>query len=241
MYTENNMVLGKNWITDYLIDLEYKKYQLLGYLSHVRKEYSINKLYPHLSELIRQKNELFTLLKRLSSLNPKGDLSTLNWEKLTLEYKNAETRPEILDQLTKIAEFSVPLLEEHIEEGNDLRQIIENTLKLEAVGIVPIIKREGYLLLHATNSPRIYIYKYEFPYLITGLDSDDGKFIVEFLYSTEKTISNSYEIIKRDLINKYKELPNPAVFRIASTYEIPLNESFLPIAKVYFAKKMGTF
>lgn len=44
--------LKKDWITDGLIDLEYKKYVLLAYLKHVEKNFDQVKLFPFMSELL---------------------------------------------------------------------------------------------------------------------------------------------------------------------------------------------
>ena len=43
--------LSKNWITEGIIDFEYKKYILLAYLQHIKSEFDERKLYPMLSDL----------------------------------------------------------------------------------------------------------------------------------------------------------------------------------------------
>src|SRR5262245_16009352 len=44
--------LKKDWITDDLIDFEYKKYVLLAYLQQVERSFALVKLYPPLADLI---------------------------------------------------------------------------------------------------------------------------------------------------------------------------------------------
>jgi len=41
-----------NWLTNGLIDFEYKKYMLLAYLKGVQEEFESKKLYPVFSDLI---------------------------------------------------------------------------------------------------------------------------------------------------------------------------------------------
>ena len=44
--------LKDNWLTEGLIDFEYKKYQLLGYLQKVKDSFNRVELYPFLSDLV---------------------------------------------------------------------------------------------------------------------------------------------------------------------------------------------
>ncbi len=50
--------LTQNWLTDGLIDFEYKKYILLAYLQQVGKSFSKQELYPTFSDLIFHYNNL---------------------------------------------------------------------------------------------------------------------------------------------------------------------------------------
>ncbi|MDB5281955.1 MAG: hypothetical protein JWO06_1030, partial [Bacteroidota bacterium] len=50
--------LDKNWLTDGLIDFEYKKYLLLSYLQQAGKNFDERKLYPKLSELVEHYKSL---------------------------------------------------------------------------------------------------------------------------------------------------------------------------------------
>ena len=53
--------LDKNWLTEGLIDFEYKKYELLAYLKNVGKSFSENRLYPFLGDLIFHYNNILSL------------------------------------------------------------------------------------------------------------------------------------------------------------------------------------
>ena len=44
--------LSKDWLTQGLVDFEYKKYLLLAYLQTVKKSFSKVELYPFLSDLV---------------------------------------------------------------------------------------------------------------------------------------------------------------------------------------------
>jgi hypothetical protein len=44
-------------------------------------------------------------------------------------------------------------------------------------------------------------------------------------------LTNTFENIKSDLIRYHKNLPNPATFVIETAMMLPLEETFLPLAK----------
>ena len=54
----------------------------------------------------------------------------------------------------------------------------------------------------------------------------------QFIDNYEKSISGTYEFIKQDLIKLNRELPNPATFLVASEVSLPVDYTFLPIAKL---------
>jgi hypothetical protein len=55
--------------------------------------------------------------------------------------------------------------------------------------------------------------------------------MMQLIQKVKRSILNTYEQIKLDLIKTNKELPNPATYSICSLQQIPLEESFVPISK----------
>ena len=47
----------------------------------------------------------------------------------------------------------------------------------------------------------------------------------------QRTMSNTYENIKSELIRNRKDLPNPAVYSIETELKYPVEETLLPVAK----------
>jgi hypothetical protein len=47
----------------------------------------------------------------------------------------------------------------------------------------------------------------------------------------QRSISNTYEHIKSELIRSRRSLPNPAVYSIETELTYPVDETLLPIAK----------
>jgi hypothetical protein len=61
--------LKENWLTEGLVDFEYKRYILLSYLKHVRESFSKTELYPFLSDLVAHYSNLKTLRENKSLMS----------------------------------------------------------------------------------------------------------------------------------------------------------------------------
>ncbi|MGZ5255473.1 MAG: hypothetical protein ACXWV4_13655, partial [Flavitalea sp.] len=53
----------------------------------------------------------------------------------------------------------------------------------------------------------------------------------QFLETRQRSIVNTYESLKTELIKSRKDFPNPAVYSIESEIALPVDETLLPIAK----------
>jgi hypothetical protein len=234
------MQLSKNWITEHLIDFEYKKYQLLGYLQEVKENYSNTRVYPWLAEVIDHYKNLLSVKKSSDELinNLKGDLKGINLKEMKLEFETTEEDHEIFRELKAIIEYSIPLLANNINEGKSIYDFVEDKLKMKAVGITPLKTDEGYLLLHCESQSDVHVYQYQLSFF-TQAEERLRSILTTYTGSRELNFAYSYEKLKQDLIAENKELPNPAVFSIDCALSVPLNETLLPIAKRYFVSKMA--
>ncbi len=53
----------------------------------------------------------------------------------------------------------------------------------------------------------------------------------EFIDTWYRSIANTFEHIKTDLVRNRSQLPNPAVYAIEANISLPVEETLLPIAK----------
>jgi hypothetical protein len=232
--------LSENWLTESHIDFELKKYTLLAYLQEVKAQYRSNKLYPPLTELIEQYKNLITI-KRSAEMMKDGlqkDLSGFDLQAWKLKYTNSFEDDEAMQVLQQIIDYSLPLLAENIQEGKSIYDLVEEHLKIQAIGISPVKTNEGYLLLHCNEEKNVHAYQYA----VSLYESADEKYrsiSTSYVSDYSYSISCTYEAIKSDLIHKRKEIPNPAVYAVNCNLSIPLQETFLPIAKRYFVGRMG--
>ncbi len=232
--------LSKDWLTEHHIDLELKKYTILAYLQQVKENYKLNKVYPWLGDLIEHYKNLITVKKNTENLKDGFGKEFIGFDlkEWKLKYSATESDDEMITTIQEIIDYSLPLLAQNIHQGKSIYDLVEEHLKLEAIGISPLKTDEGYLLLHCKEEKNVHVYQYAVSFYQSNEEkyrSISTHFISDYSYS----IATPYEKMKRDLIIKNKELPNPAVYAVNCTLTVPLQETFLPIAKRYFVSRMG--
>jgi len=224
--------LPKNWITEGLIDFEYKKYQLLSYLQETDKQFKAVKLYPVLGELIehhRLLDELRSGKTELRNLFPKA-LNGIDLENIQLHYKPQIQDDEVMKEITLITEYAIPKLSRQIDEGKAIYNYVEEQVEFEPVGIQPLYNKEGFILLSTELSKDIHAFRYKSNLL--QMAGERFRSITMWLVGIyQRTIVNTMEKIKMQLIRDIKELPNPATWRLHSQQDFPIEETLLPISK----------
>jgi len=224
--------LAKNWITDGWIDFEYKKFQLLAYLQETDRDFHAMRLYPSLSELIDHHQDLKKLKEGKSELRglfPKK-LDSIDFQTGQLNYKPTEREDDLMKELSLITDFALPKLSSQINEGKAIYDFVEQQLEFEPVGIVPIYNQEGYILLSREARNDIHVFRYKSDLLHYA--GEKFRSIRMWLISVfQRSLVNTLEKIKLELIREIKELPNPATWRIHSHHEFPLAETLVPISK----------
>ena len=233
--------LSQNWIIENLIDFEYKKYELLGYLQGVKQEFKDEKLYPTLTDLIAHYNNLVTLKNNKQQLSESfGKLLTkIDLEKLKLIYESIEKDTLMLSEIENIIDFSIPQLEDHLKEGKDIYNTIESNMVIEPIGLTPLNTNEGYLFISDGLQKEIFVHQFNITFFEQANEHFRGIhtcFVTSFAYS----YVNTYENIKLQLIKEIPLMPNPAVFAISSQKQYPLTESFIPIAKRSLVRYIST-
>lgn len=224
--------LSKDWITNGLIDFEYKKYILLAYLQHVKGNFDEVKLYPALSDLLERYQEALTFQKRKNLMKsgfPK-EISRIDLEKIKVLYQEMIEDSDLMNQLEEIVEYALLKMNDTLLLGKEIYEQVEAKLKIEPIGIMPLYVDEGYVLMELGNSKQTDVYQYrvaKFSYSGEGYTS----IYLDFLESIRRGIGDTFEGIKLQLIRAYKTLPNPATFLINSEQQFPVKETLMPITK----------
>ncbi len=236
--------LSETWLTEGLIDIEYKKYLLLSFLQKTEAKFNSKELYPSLSNLVFHYNNLLELRqnKKLFRDHLPKEINKVDFENLILYYKTLVDDDELMKVLEEIIDFSIPRLKEGVEHGVTVYEEIASQMRIEPVGITPINTEEGYLLINQQSKPEINIFLYR----VSVFEHSEEKYRslrTNFIGVVHKSITNTFEQIKFDLIKQYRNLPNPATFLACfdvGIQSIPFNETMLPVSKRKLMQLLST-
>lgn len=229
--------LKYDWLTEGLIDFEYKKYILLAYLKEVRHNFSLKRLYPYLSDLVfhyRNLQHVRENKKMIFEQFPKS-ISRADFEKLQLTYEKIIGDDEIMKELTSIIEFAITHFKDLLEEGKDIYEFVEENIEIVPIGVSPLYAKEGYLFVQERKRTDLEVYRYQ----ITLFESANEKYRgvhTQLIDKVEKSLNFTYENVKLMLVRRYRDLPNPATYLLTARFEFPHTETLLPVAKRLLVK-----
>ncbi|WP_242928651.1 hypothetical protein [Pontibacter vulgaris] len=230
-----------NWLTEGLIDFEYKKYMLLAYLKSARTEFGHQRLYPVFSDLIMHYRNLLQVKehKQLVYESFPQRISRADFEKLELVYQKIVEDDETMQQIEEIIQYAAPLFGEAVESGKELYDFVERHLEISPVGITPMYHNEGYLFLEAFPGKEVQVYVYQITIFENTYDKYRGISTIH-LQTVRRGLAHTHESLKIQLVRERSELPNPATFAIVSRVPVPLENSLLPIAKRSLVKYVAS-
>ena len=233
--------LSETWFAEGYIDFELKKYTLLAYLQQVNKYFDQNKLYPQLADIIFHYNNIvaFGENRRFLQEHFPKQLTEINMQKLQVVYERMIEDTELMKELEEIINYSAQEIKTTIQNGTEIYEFVESKLNIEPVGLIPLDNNEGYLLICDGRFNTTVAYQYH----LTIYEKHDEKYRgirTDFIQQWIRTVSNSPENIKAELIRNRRQLPNPAVYNIETSLAYPLEETLLPIAKRSFVKYLSS-
>jgi hypothetical protein len=239
--------LKENWLTDGLIDFEYKKYILLAYLSKVRQAFGKTELYPFLSDLVFHYRNLVTFKENKSLINDSFpvELSPESIQKMELTWNKLVEDDALMKELESIISFALPEFKSSLDEGSQIYEYVESNCEISPVGLTSLYAREGYLFVAQPPQKETNVYRYQLTFFEQGLPT--GQPInesmrgihMEHVRTTERSLSNTYEQIKLQLIREFSSLPNPSVYLIHSKLRFPYVQTLMPIAKRLLIKQLS--
>ncbi len=232
--------LKDNWLTDGLIDFEYKKYQLLAYFKGVKSSFGRVELYPFLSDLVIHYRNLISLKENHSLIRdsfPK-EISPEGLKNLELNYNRMIEDDLIMQEIESIMEYALPQFKSSLDEGSYIYEFVESKCEISPVGLTPIYANEGYLFLTQPPEKETYVYRYQTTIFEQSTEVMRG-IHTRFILTAEKSLSATYENLKLSLIRQYSELPNPSVYLVLSKLRFPFDQTLMPVAKRLLVKQIS--
>lgn len=232
--------LSQDWLTQGLIDFEYKKYVLMAYLQTVKNSFSKVELYPFLADLVFHYRNLQSLKENKTLIRdafPK-ELSLEEVKKLELRYKEMIEDDSVMNELESIVNFALPQIKESLQEGSVIYEYVESQCEISPIGVTPLYAQEGYLFVTLPPEKETTIYRYQMS-IFEGSQEQLRSLNTKLVDRVEKSPQNTYERLKLDLIRKFKDLPNPAAYLILARMKFPFSETLMPVAKRLFVKHIS--
>ncbi|MBL6450007.1 hypothetical protein JMN32_27080 [Fulvivirga sp. 29W222] len=224
--------LSNDWLTDGLIDFEYKKYVLLAYFKKVKSSFRLQELYPILGDLVFHYNNLMAFKNSHESLrkNFPQELTGVDFEKLELTYKQIVEDDELMNEIGDIISYALPLFKRSLTEGKEIYEFVESNCEVTPVGLLPLYTDEGYFFVSHGPSSQTRVYRYQLTFLKTSEEQYRG-IHTTLIDSLWRGLGDTYESLKIGLTKRFKDMPNPATFLIHSKIKFPYTSTLEPVAK----------
>ncbi|MEO0896832.1 MAG: hypothetical protein AAFY71_10565 [Bacteroidota bacterium] len=224
--------LHADWFLEGQLDFEYKKYVLLAYLQEVSKEFAQYKLYPSLADLIFHYRNLHSYQENKDNLRQQfpNELNRDEFRQLRLKMEGKHEDSEELGEIDEIVTYAIPEITRELKKGKEIYQWVDSSLEIEPIGILPLYKKEGYLLLQVQPGKEVDAFEYQIAFF-ENTDSNYYGISFSWLTNFRYSIANTYESMKMSLIKEHKKYPNPATYLLMAARPFPDKEALIPIAK----------
>jgi hypothetical protein len=232
--------LKSNWLTEGLIDFEYKKYQLLAYLQNVKNSFNRVELYPFLSDLVFHYRNLKSIndnKELIQEAFPK-EISLEKIKSLELTYRKIIEDDAIMKEIEEIINFSIPKVKFHLDEGSTIYEYVESQCEISPVGLSPLYAHEGYLFISQPPQKEADVFRYQITIFEQSNETLRG-INTRFIYTTERSLANSFEQIKLKLIREFTDIPNPSTYLITTKLKFPFEATLMPVAKRLLVKHLA--
>ena len=214
-------------------DYETSQYKVLAGLKKISSDFQVNKIYPHLANLIELYRSLGDILKSLQELRsefPKR-IKKIDFVNQEIEHEVVFEAGSDLAKIEDLIEWGLPLIKEKIEEGTAIYEFVDDELKLEQVGIIPDYTDEGYFFVPDNEESKLLLFEYEVSVFESSTDTYRSLKTSFMKALRHRGAHRSPNAIKLDLINQHKKLPNPATFSFDTDLFFPFRETIFPVTK----------
>jgi len=220
------------------IDFEVRQFRTLDALKKIRKHFSQNKLYPHLSELIDLYNDLKLVAERINQMEQKmpKEIKEIDLHKKKITYQLLHSDYKHLQSVKDIVNWAMPFINQTIREGVTIYEFVDDSFNVEQVGIRPTYTEEGYVFIPDNSNNKLLLFRYELS-IFTGATDRYRSLKTHFLKSVDiREAQIPPSSLKMELIRENKDLPNPATYAFNTDLNFPFDETLFPVARRKFMR-----
>ncbi len=222
-------------------DLESTRYRILARLRSIRSEFRRNVLYPHYIVVNEAYKDLCRLAKSLDEISRSNsyDLEGVDLHSLALIRQMPQFSNIDHDLFSDLVLWTSGEVKSVLDEGYSLCEFVDENMDMESVGIVPNRINEGYWFVRSTADRLYRVFRYSVGRVT--LVGEDKMFSMCTGPVADFPAHRVPVGIKMELIERFPELPVPAVFVFNPKLELPIDSTVIPSAKRmllrYVAKK----
>lgn len=233
-------MFNSNWLTEGLLDEEYKQYMLLAWLKKWQSEFEQVKLYPAIDALSQQQQDLMLVLNQFKEMenNLPSEVIGLNFGERKLIRQHVQQPSEFTAFLERMVSFALPKIQAQLNEGAQIQAFVADQLKLEPIGVLPLYKNEGYVLLQTEQSKALSLYRFSLS-MIELVENRVHRLQLHLIERKTKSSFQTLEQLKLELIKKFNDLPNPATFVLHSKLHFPEMETLVPLCRSMLVKELS--
>lgn len=214
-------------------DIESGQYRILAALHSTTQELRHSKLYPGFADVMELTSMLETILRlgeQFRTHSPRT-LKGVDLEKNTLIFDTVAADSESIEKMFNLITWAMPLLKLLKEEGAAVYDFVNEHMKIGEVGIVPLYRDEGYVLIPEHRAHMFHVLRYEMSLFTAEDEQYRAMRTVEIDTVEEDAVLRAPEDVKLELVAVNKELPNPATFICATDLDFSFEATILPVAK----------
>ena len=204
-------------------DAEAARYRILAGLADARAAFTDCRVAPHLADLVALHRGLAALVSGADAIGPAGAVVDVDWQAGRL-VRERPPAPLAVD----LARWALPRVEAAIVEGRTLYEFAAEHAALEAIGIVPSYRDEGFLLVRDGRAVHALRYR------ISPLAGADGRYRALRTVPLDGTTLDPLappQSWKAELAQTAPDLAAPAVFHLQAEVDLPVEETLVPVAK----------
>lgn len=214
-------------------DFEASQYRILAELKRIQSNFSHNRIYPDLAQLIELYTSLTTITQSSEGLRealPKR-IQDIDIENKKIMYERLESNRDSFAMIEELIHWALPKIQRAIEEGKTMYEFVDENMAVEVVGILPAYLEEGYCFVPDNKEQKVHLIKYEVSIFTSAEERYRSLKTILVETISRQDIRDSMQSLKLDLIQRYRELPNPATYTVETELDFPFDETILPIAK----------
>lgn len=226
----NKMLLSSIYFCSQPIDYEHKQYLLLAFVQKVKKGFAVNNLADFLYETrYHLKNiECFLTIRSLLELRDVPGPT----EKEKEYFKEITSKPDDdkdMVEILKIANWSLKILQDTINEGVDIFSKIESNIRMYFIGKT-MSKNTGYLIVRYAGSPVFESYKFKY-------DPSMQEVSFELFKYYDMPIKSDFGHVKEEIL-KDEDLQDDLFVAVESDKSYDTKKSIFPVLNKMFPTKI---